>query len=133
MEDDLFYVIVFSVIFTISLIISVFVNHYKNKKEEQENENYQYPYTSSRSTTAPSATGIRQCEPPTVALRYLTEEEIDANFHPSPQISTIYSARMQREMDDQLPDYHEIIINDLPSYHEVMDGYRYDNNSGVVR
>ncbi|KAG5675474.1 hypothetical protein PVAND_005375 [Polypedilum vanderplanki] len=48
-------------------------------------------------------------------------------------ISTIYSAQMQREMDDQLPDYHEIIIDDLPSYHEVMNGYRYDNNSGVVR
>lgn len=68
-----------------------------------------------------------------VSIRYFSDDEIDANVPSLLQISTIYSQQFEREANDQLPAYHEICVEDLPTYHEVMNGYRYDNNSGVVR
>lgn len=68
-------------------------------------------------------------------IRFFTEYEIDFNDgSPSTQVSTVYSREFQTTVrDDYLPSYCEVVIEDLPTYHEVMNGYRYDNNSGIVR
>jgi hypothetical protein len=71
--------------------------------------------------------------PTMVSIRLYSDDEIDANI-PSYQIPTISSRDLEREANDVLPSYHEVVtIEDLPTYHEVMNGFRHDNNSGIVR
>ncbi|KAG5669530.1 hypothetical protein PVAND_017417 [Polypedilum vanderplanki] len=59
--------------------------------------------------------------------RQTSENITYVNSVPSQQqIPTVYSQELQNEINDTLPEYHEIESENLPSYHEVM-------NSNVVK
>ncbi|KAG5675472.1 hypothetical protein PVAND_005373 [Polypedilum vanderplanki] len=107
--DEFIYVII-SIVYFIIFIIFILVFTFGKKVKSSLAH-----YFGNQSISTPSESVI-------------SEEDID-----NIQISTIYLTIIQCEMDDELPDYYEIMIEELPSYREVMDNYRYDNNLAVNR